>query len=170
MNSTPLSLPYSRIQADKGGNLCTRMGVVFAIGGSMVIALHTHSIAGLSCKQQQPLSRRWNVAVGRFHAVFVSPSPPCLFLKTCFRVFFFTYTIVEEMAKKWLCCFQVFWVWSSQRKGSLQKLKKISHYSITPMWKERWVKFWSPQNTSGASQSNSIASSCLTTEVKGDFF
>lgn len=62
----------------------------------MVIALHTR-IAGLSCKQQQPLSRWWNVAVGRFHSVFVSllfrRLSPLLslsvsFLKTLFRVAF----------------------------------------------------------------------------------
>lgn len=64
-----LSLPHSQIHIDKGGNSCTRLGVVFASGASMVIALHTR-FAGLSCKQQQPLSCWWNV--GRFHTVFVS--------------------------------------------------------------------------------------------------
>lgn len=41
--SLPLNVAHSRIHADKGGNLCTRKGVVFATcAGSMVIALHIY--------------------------------------------------------------------------------------------------------------------------------
>ena len=41
--SLPLNLAHSGICTDKGGNLCTRKGVVFATGGgSMVIALHIY--------------------------------------------------------------------------------------------------------------------------------
>lgn len=95
----PLTLPRSETHTDKGSNLCTRLGLVFAIGGSMVIALHARA-AGFS-RAAAAFVSWWSV--GRFRTVFVSlqfghlspffpsPPPPPLFLKTIFFLF--------------LCCF-----------------------------------------------------------------
>lgn len=64
----PLTLPRSETHTDKGSNLCTRLGLVFAIGGSMVIALHPRA-AGFS-RAAAAFVSWWSV--GRFHTVFVS--------------------------------------------------------------------------------------------------
>lgn len=47
---------------------------------------------------------------------------------------------------------------------------KCTHYRLTSLLMESRVKFWSPQNMSGASQQNSVAAFSQTKQVDGDLF
>lgn len=108
----PLTLPRSETHTDKGNNLCTRLGLVFAIGGSMVIALHARA-AGPACSGGFCfMVKRWQIPhCICFSAVWPSlsilssipppPSPPSIFSSCFFVVFLNTKGIHGERKRYW---------------------------------------------------------------------